>query len=118
MLKYLIIIMLVFSSTTARADFMYDRLLEKASSGDVTAQLEIGAKHYKAKDYKEAFKWLKKAAEQNDSNAQILLSAMYFKGQGTPKNQAATVKWIKRAAEQGNAGAKHLLVVMKKEGMK
>jgi TPR repeat protein len=54
------------------------------------------------KDRKEAFKWLKKAAELGNSNAMGMLGVMYYYGMGTLKDPQQTKYWIKKAYEAGN----------------
>jgi hypothetical protein len=56
------------------------------------------------KDYAEAIKWYRKAAEQGDSLAQNNLGFCYHLGNGVEKDDAEAVKWFRKAAEQGYAG--------------
>ena len=55
------------------------------------------------KNYKEAFKWYKKAAMQGYAPAQHNLGAMYDKGKGVAKNYKEALTWFKKAAAQGYA---------------
>ena len=61
------------------------------------------------KDYKEAVKWVKKAAEQGVAGAQYNLGDCYYNGNGVEQNYKEAVKWFKRAAEQGHALAQYEL---------
>lgn len=54
------------------------------------------------KDRKEAFKWLKKAAELGNSNAMGMLGVMYYYGMGTLKDPQQAKYWIKKAYEKGD----------------
>ena len=56
----------------------------------------------------EAVKWYRKAAEQNDAEAQNDLGACYANGQGVAKDEAEAVKWYRKAAEQNYAGSINL----------
>ena len=47
--------------------------------------------------YVEAFKWLKKAAEQGHVDAQCNLARMYDKGLGVEQDQAEALKWFQKA---------------------
>ena len=67
-----------------------------------TLALMISAFAKSAADYR-------KAAEQGDAKAQLLLGACYAKGDGVTKNLAEAVKWYRKAAEQGVAGAQFML---------
>jgi TPR repeat protein len=51
-------------------------------------------------------------AEQGDAGAQTGLGALYYTGQGVPKDDAQAVKWFRLAAEQGYADAQTVLGVI------
>ena len=53
-------------------------------------------------DKAEAVKWIRKAAEQGDSESQDKLGDCYYNGDGIPKDYSEAVKWYRKAAEQGN----------------
>jgi TPR repeat protein/V8-like Glu-specific endopeptidase len=53
-------------------------------------------------DYVEADKWLLKAAEQGNANAQVALAGCYRQGLGVPVDKAEALKWYTSAAEQGS----------------
>ena len=91
----------------------YSKGLEKqAKSGDSDAQLKLGVINDECmKNYDEAFKWLKKSAEQGNITAQYNIGIMYNVGKGTQKNKAEAVKWLKKSAEQGNNYAQNYLKV-------
>ena len=61
------------------------------------------------KDYEEAARYLKKAAELGDANMQHLLSICYFEGQGVEKDLEVAVMWSSKAAAKGIAPAQHNL---------
>jgi tetratricopeptide (TPR) repeat protein len=65
-----------------------------------------------AKDYVEAVKWLRKAAEQNIAQAQGNLGLCYAKSQGVAKDEAEAMKWYRKAAEGGAANALNNLAWM------
>lgn len=48
-----------------------------------------------------AFKWLKKAALQNEPSAQYLLALMYIEGKGVKKSKKKATQWMEKAAKQG-----------------
>lgn len=87
-------------------------------AGVADAQLEnwyqTGEKYYFGrgvpKDYAEAAKWFRKAAESGHKFAQTSLGACYEKGgHGFSKDYAQAVKWYRRAADQGEAYAQNNL---------
>jgi TPR repeat protein len=53
--------------------------------------------------------WAHKAAAQGDARAQLLLSVLYYQGDGVPQDDARAAYWCRKAAEQGNASAQFLL---------
>ena len=96
------------------------RLINSINLENVTVQFCLGwmyANGYGVKkDEAEAVKWYRKAADQNDADAQRNLGVMYEKGRGVKKNEAEAVKWYRKAAEQGNAGGQRNLGVMYEKG--
>ena len=61
--------------------------LEKAAKGDAEAQYNLGYL-YDTNDkpnYKEALKWLRKSADQNNADAEYALGIMYSDGEGVPR---------------------------------
>ena len=67
-------------------------------------------------DYKEAFKWFTKAAEQGHAGAQHNLGNCYANGEGVPKDYKEAFKWYTKSAEQGDALAQAMLGVMYDNG--
>ena len=68
------------------------------------------------RDYAEAARWYRRAAEQGHPSAQFKLGVMYHKGEGVPQDYAEAVRWYRRATEQGYAGAQNNLGVMYEGG--
>jgi len=116
--------------------YSFEELTQKAEQGDVGAQYLLGTMYYIGKggivpdfmaaskwvkgtiyydekgikqDINEAGKWVKKAADQGDSDAQYLLGNMYYDGQGAPQDFKEAREWIGKAADQGNADAHYFL---------
>ncbi len=69
----------------------------------------LGLNAYNLKNYAEAVKWFRKAAEQGDADAQFNLAVCYENGEGVRQDFAEAVKWYCKAAEQGNAAAQNNL---------
>ena len=89
---------------------LYTELLAKANAGDPHAQNQLSLLLQSGKptveDLKEARKWLLKAADGGDAEAQHQLGSMYFTGQGgMARNYLAAYKWMALAVEQGRADA-------------
>ena len=69
-----------------------------------------------SKDYAEAVKWYRKAAEQGYAYAQYSLGYCYECGKGVSVDYAEAVKWYRKAAEQGDASAQFSLGYCYKNG--
>lgn len=87
------------------------------SHDDGSADFSTGMKAYGDEDYEEALKWLIKAAEKGNDDAQFLLGIMYDSGKGMKKpNHQEAVKWYKEAAKEGHTDAQINLGVLYLEG--
>ena len=56
-------------------------------------------------DYAEAVKWIRKAAEQGDAEAQSHLGAMYAQGHGVQRDYIRAYTWFNLAAMAGSQRA-------------
>ena len=85
----------------------------KTDDAEAQAQYQLGEDYYygngKRKNYAEAVKWYRNAAEQGHAGAQNGLGDCYFYGNGVKQDYAAAVEWYRKAAEQGNADAQYNL---------
>ena len=75
-----------------------------------------GLEHYDKKNYTEAVKWYRKAAEQGHAGAQNNLGVCYENGYGVTKDYYEAVKWYRKAAEQGHAQAQCNLGICYRNG--
>ena len=86
-----------------------ERKEKEAQDSEAKNQYEMGEKYYYGKgvtkDFAEAAKWYRKAAESGFDRAQNTLGYMYQNGLGVPQDHAEAVKWLSRAVDQGNAAA-------------
>jgi hypothetical protein len=62
-----------------------------------------------AKDETEAVKWYRKAAEQNDPDAQYNLGLCYTKGQGVTEDYVEASAWLLLAVWQGVEAAREVV---------
>ena len=99
------------NSTVEQAVAEYLRKKGAKTSFTVTEAFEKGKYYYNNKDYIEAVKWYRKAAEQGNAKAQCNLGVCYGNGRGVSKDESEAVKWYRKAAEQGNANAQFNLGV-------
>lgn len=93
----------------------------KAESGDATAQYYVGMTYLQGaegmkQDFIEAAKWLTKAADQNNADAQHDLGVMYALGEGVKQDYAEAAKWYKKAADQDHPDAQYSLATLYEKG--
>ena len=65
------------------------------------------------RDFIEAEKLLRKAAEQGDAQAQHNLASLYCGGYGVTQDYSEAIKWYKKAAEQGVVASQEMLEKLK-----
>jgi uncharacterized protein len=97
-------------------------LSEAAEKGDPKAQHYIAHEYFHpflyapGKDYAEAAKWYRKAADQGLKESQFNLGVMYDRGTGVAQDHAEAAKWYRKAAEQGLKEAQFNLGAMYASG--
>src|ERR1017187_6062945 len=72
--------------------------------------------HGAPKDYAEAVRWFRKAAEQGNPHGQSGLGIMYAGGKGVAQDYAEAVRWFRKAAEQGDSQGQSNLGAMYSNG--
>jgi len=101
----------------------FDELSAKAEGGDAKAQYNLGMMYHNGggkahpRDYEEAMKWLRLAADQGNVEAEDRVGLMYYLGEGVRQDYAEAVRWYKTAANKGNAHAQWQLVDMYQKGI-
>lgn len=98
----LVLLMLAFSSyvTAQNQQFTLKQAVEKAEEA------------LSKEDNKEAYKWIRLAAEKGDSSYQEFLSTLLEYGDedfGVEKDEAEAIMWLKKAAEAGETSAQMAL---------
>ena len=87
----------------------FDSCAAEAKQGSAPAQNNLGFMYHTGKgatqDYKEAVKWYRKAAEQEDVFAQYSLGFMYRFGEGIAQDYKSAHMWWKIAAANGYSDA-------------
>jgi len=68
---------------------------------------ERGRKAYADKNYSEAMRWYRMAADQGDAAAQLNVGGLYAAGQGAPQNYSEAMQWFRKAAEEGYPAAQN-----------
>lgn len=90
-----------------RSETKMERCYKSAQAGDAESQYTIGIQYEQGqsgypKDYAEAAKWYRKAAEQGHAGAQLYLGVFLAQGQGVKPDFVEAYKWIE-LAKRGNA---------------
>jgi len=68
------------------------------------------------RDYPEAVRWYRKAADQGYAKAQYDLGNMYSQGKGVPQDYAEAARWYRKAADQGDTRAQRILGLRTRPG--
>jgi hypothetical protein len=95
-----------------------ERLLERALKGEAEAQFDLG-KNYEAgrlglpKDFVQAEKWYRLAAEQGEPFAQASLGILYGFGKGIPKDVVQAYMWYELGASLTASGDRQTIVEMR-----
>jgi uncharacterized protein len=69
-----------------------------ADGGDARARHIIGNAYFERRDYPEAVKWYRLAADQGDALAQVDLGEMCLSGHGVPQDYVEAYMWFNLAA--------------------
>ena len=89
------------------------KITKLAKSGDAEAQNNLGFRLYKGqgvpKNYAEAMKWFRRAADEGFAEAQFNLGTMYYNGEGVLQNYTEAMKWYNKAADQRLPIAQYIL---------
>ena len=88
------------------------RLMKRVEANDPVATCVRGLGCYRAGDYDKALKYLTKAAELGNADAQYKLGCMYSKGEGVEMDAEKTVYHYEKAAIGGHYIARHNLAVL------
>ena len=112
--KYLLLAVLIISGYGSvfgdEAQNLFESQIRMAKEGDVGAQTVLGEMYLRgygvSKDYKEAVRWFRLAADQGDPFAQYHLGLIYLDGTGVIQDYHQAIKFLKMAADQGHASAK------------
>jgi TPR repeat protein len=93
-----------------------EELFMRAKAGDVQAQTKVATILYNAKDYKNAFEWFFKAANQGYAPAQNNMGILYKNGEGVQQDFNQAFQWFTKAANQNNPYAQNSLGLLYLQG--
>jgi hypothetical protein len=60
-----------------------------------------------AKDYSEAMRWFRKAADQGNAFAQNKIGVLYYNGWSVKQDYGEAMRWFRKAADQGDGAAQN-----------
>ncbi len=89
-----------------------DRVAQAPPAGPARPSFDAAKAALGRHDDATAFANFTLLAEAGDARAQTMLSAMYYQGQGTPKDKPLAVQWARAAANQGDAQGQFLLATV------
>ena len=82
-----------------------------AKLGIALAQVKLGNLYDYGRgvkqDYKEAMRWYRLAAEQENATGQCNIAFLYYNGDGVAQDYMEALKWYRLAAKQGSARAQY-----------
>ena len=92
-------------------EFHFNENIAKAFAGDSDAQFEVGMCYLLEKDvkrnYKEAYNWISKSAEQNNVRAIHMLGEFYKNGIYVSENYDKALTYYNKAADMGSAASQN-----------
>ena len=65
-----------------------------------------------SKDYIEAARWFRRAADLGEATAMYSLGNLYMSGSGVTKDYGETVRWYRKAADLGDVNAMDALAAL------
>ena len=108
------------TNESATIDEFKKEVIALANTGNVRIMKLLANMLYEgnvfAKDQKEAIVWLKKCAEKNNTDAQLMLGQCYRDGIGVDIDTYESIKWYEKAAETGSIKANIELATIYKKG--
>ena len=124
MLLYIFVALASIISNTLYSQVVksISQLTKEAINNNVTAQCELGGEYLTGSDrlkqnFDKGFYWIKKAAENNNSEAQMMLALLYENGAGTVKDLTKSFYWNSKAANQQDPDAEYRLGVIYENGI-
>jgi TPR repeat protein len=89
---------------------------EKAALlGDAQGELHLGVHYLRLKpgrDFQQAAVWFKRAAEQNEPEAEYFYARLLLDGKGVEQDPPAAMIWFNRASAHGHAAAQRFLYLL------
>lgn len=97
------------AANTAPVPAELQELFAKAQAGDAQSQLHLGEAYTRRKNYEEAVRWFRQAADQGNARAQMDMGIDYENGRGVEQDFGQALNWYRKSADQGNMAAEYFL---------
>ena len=94
-----------------------DSQAQKSPAREAEEAFRKGEQFGEKKNYKEAMRWYRIAAEKGHLESQSNVGMFYVAGMGVPKDVAEGVKWLRKAADQGHEVAQRNMGFMYLQGI-
>ena len=106
LIKGFLMACLVFFSMVAGAQSV-EEIKQLAKQGNALGQAKFASLHILGRngvevDNQVAMEWMKKAANQQLVEAQVVVAAMYDRGMGVKADKKQATQWYEKAAKQGH----------------
>src|SRR5262249_23506626 len=96
----------------------FEKMREAAEQGDARAQARLALAYRTGGGVATAGnRWLERAVEQGDPDAEMYLGYSLVHGEGYRKDPVRGVELLRRAAERGHAGAQNYLAEAYRDGL-
>lgn len=82
-----------------------NELIQRANSGDVEAEAELGRQFALKGDFAASIQWNQRAASHGSGAAMLALWSLYSNGNGVSADKNEANKWLVRAADANNGAA-------------
>jgi len=103
------------STISTKHDSLED-VRQRAQSGDLNAQFELGAAYARgqgsAESYTEAVKWLTRSADQGNVTATAALGAFYWAGRGVTQDYVDAYVWSSIAEAEGDEASSYRVKIL------
>jgi tetratricopeptide (TPR) repeat protein len=84
---------------------------QAATAGDAKSQMHMGVHYLRSqeRDYQQAAAWFKRAAEQDQTEAEYFYARLLLDGKGVEQDRPLAMGWLSKASDRGHAAAQRFL---------
>lgn len=115
-IKIIFIISMMIDSSWAINQNDYEKIQELLKKGDTISYFDIGTIYRRNGEYKKAFEYFQKSANQGHREAQFTIAYMYEQGEGVEKDYQKAFEWYKKLINNYHSKGECKVATMYKEG--